>query len=274
MIAFSTRLRQRAREKRSWLCVGLDPSIERLPSGAPPTVEGLIRFCREIVVATANHAAAFKINFAFFEVLGPEGWLALKRVRDSIPSDIPVIADAKRGDIEGTARAYARSIFEVLDFDAVTVSPYLGWDSIMPFAEYAGKCVLVLCKTSNPGSSDLQDLTVDGTPLHLVVARGALSLSARAEVGLVVGATQPRALQQVRALDQDAILLVPGVGAQGASAGEAVALGANKRGENALVSVSREILYASSGDDFAQAAQRMAQNRAEETWKADQRADC
>jgi orotidine-5'-phosphate decarboxylase len=273
MIAFSERLRQRARERRTWLCVGLDPDLSLLPSAVARTADGVVTYCREIVATTAQFSAAFKINFAFYEALGPVGWEALRTVRDAIPAEIPVIADAKRGDIDSTARAYARAILEVLDFDAVTVSPYLGWDSVAPFTAYAGKGVLILCKTSNPGASQYQDVPVDGEPLYIRVARGALSLASQADVGLVVGATQPEALRQVRSLSEDVLLLVPGVGAQGASAGEAVALGANACGENALISISREILYASSGRDYAAAAGERAEARAAESWKGALHAD-
>ena len=188
---------------------------------------GVTRFCTEIIAATHDLAAAFKLNFAFFEAMGADGWQALEAVRRAIPAGVPVIADAKRGDIPNTAEAYARAIFEVLGFDAVTVSPYLGWDSILPFARRAGTCVFVLCKTSNPGASTFQDLLVDGMPLFLHVARDGLALQTSADLGFVVGATQPEALRTVRALSEDVLLLVPGVGAQGAQAATALQLGGN-----------------------------------------------
>jgi orotidine-5'-phosphate decarboxylase len=226
----------------------------------------VVDFCRAIVDSTADAAACYKINFAFFEVLGPGGWEAIERVRRSIPDEIPVIADAKRGDIGNTSHAYADAILRVLDFDAVTVSPYMGHDSLTPFLQYPGKSILVLCRTSNPGAVDLQELDVAGSPLYLVVARKALALSGPGEVGLVVGATAPAALRAVRALSADVILLVPGVGAQGAKAADAVRAGANDQGKNALITVSREVMYASSLADFATAARDAAYERATETW--------
>ncbi|MBV9278454.1 MAG: orotidine-5'-phosphate decarboxylase, partial [Chloroflexi bacterium] len=200
MAKFQTRIRTRSQIVRSWLCVGLDPDPRLLPESVRPTPSSIVDFCRAVASATHPHAVAFKLNFAFYERLGGEGWKALEAVRRAIPDDVPVIADAKRGDIANTARAYAEAIFDALAFDAVTLNPYLGWDSLEPFTRYEGKGLFVLCKTSNPGSPDLQDLDVGGAPLYLAVARGALSLAGPAEVGLVVGATYPRALREVRAL--------------------------------------------------------------------------
>jgi orotidine-5'-phosphate decarboxylase len=209
---------------------------------------------------------AFKLNFAFFEALGAEGWRALHEVRHAIPAGVPVIADAKRGDIAHTAAAYAHGIFDLMKFDAVTVSPYLGWDSIEPFARYPGTGVFVLCQTSNPGASDFQNLLVGDTPLYMKVARETLRAESVADLGFVVGATQPAALEAVRGLSEEALLLVPGVGTQGADANTALQLGGNHRGDNAIFPVSRDILYASSGRDFADAARAAAARRAREFW--------
>lgn len=255
----SHRLRERAQAVGSWLCVGLDPDLNRLPSGCAPTTDGVVRFCREIIDATADLVACFKINFAFFEALGPEGWRALSIVRRSVPNGIPVIADAKRGDIGSTSAAYASAVFDQLDFDAVTVSPYLGWDAIAPFGNYAGRGILVLCRTSNPGGRDFQHLVVDGEPLYMHVARQTLAQSMAAELGLVVGAGNLDALRQVRALSSKVLVLAPGAGTQGADAREAVLAGANSDGENILVPVSRAIIYASGSSDFASAARSAAQ---------------
>lgn len=271
-VRFETRLHARALECHSWLCVGIDPDLAWLPAHLPKNADGVVTFARSIIESTAEWAAAFKLNFAFFEVLGAEGWAALEAVRTSIPDGIPVIADAKRGDIGNTDLAYARAILEVLEFDAVTVSPYLGWDSVEPFLAYPGKAAFVLCKTSNPGSGDLQDLPVDGRPLYWRVARGALDLGARpetaGEVALVMGATYPDALREVRTEWPDALFLVVGVGAQGAAAHETARVAANDRGDNALIGVSRQILRASSSRDFASAAGRAAKGLAAETWLA------
>jgi orotidine-5'-phosphate decarboxylase len=159
-------------------------------------------------------------------------------------------------------------LFDTLDADAATVNPYLGWDGLEPFLEYSGRGVLVLCKTSNPGSADLQELMIDGRPLYLHVATAALRQQARAEVGLVVGATQAEALERVRRLDEQVLILAPGVGAQGAAALDAVRIGGNTAGENLLASVSRDILYASSDASFTDSARAVAQKWAAETWAA------
>jgi len=256
--SFSARLRSRAERCRSWLCVGLDPDPAKLPPSVPPTAPGITDFCRNIIEATAESAACFKINFAFFEALGRDGWAALEDVRGAIPTTLPVIADAKRGDIANSAAAYADAILTNLDFDAVTVSPYLGWDSLRPFLSQKGKGVFVLCRTSNPGSADLQELQVGEEPLFLRVAREALALETSADVGLVVGATQPAALSAVRELGED-------VGAQGASVREAIDAGGNGSGRNALVSVSRQVIFASRSTDYPLAAARAARSLAAQT---------
>jgi orotidine-5'-phosphate decarboxylase len=251
-------LADRAADTNAWLCVGLDPDLSRLPDPIARTAGGVTHFCREIIAATCHVAAAYKLNFAFFECLGADGWQALAHVRAAIPAHIPVIADAKRGDIGNTAAAYAAAILEVLDFGAVTVNPYLGGDSIEPFLDHAGKTIFVLCKTSNPGAADFQDRLIGDEPLYMKVAREALRWKGVADVGLVVGATQPEALRAIRALNEETLLLVPGVGAQGADA-EVARVASNRGGLNALITVSRQILFASAGADFASAAQERAE---------------
>lgn len=261
---FARALRDRFTATRSRLCIGLDPDPDRLPAGVPPTAAGMLSFCRSIVDATDDVAAAFKVNFAFFEAAGPDGWKALADLRAAIPSRIPIIADAKRGDIGNTSRAYARAILDVLGYDAVTVNPYLGWDSLDPFFACRGKGIFVLCKTSNPGSADLQDLVVDSEHLYERVARQVVALDVPAEVGLVVGATFPSALGSVRHIAPESLLLVPGSGAQGGSVAEALAAA----GGNTVFTISRDILYASSGPDFASAARERAVLFARQTWDA------
>jgi len=268
---FAERLRASAHARESWLCVGLDPDPTRLPASVERSGRGITRFCQAIIDATADVACAYKANFAFFELMGADGWRALEETRAHVPPDIPIIADAKRGDIGNTARAYADAILTKLGFDAVTVNPYLGWDSLEPFFGYEGKGVFVLCKTSNPGADDLQALVVDGEPLYMRVARQAISLRVPADIGLVVGATQPAALRAVRAIDRETILLVPGVGAQGADAAEAISYAANDSGDNALITVSREILFASRDDNYVEAGSAVARRRARETWHASSR---
>lgn len=265
-VRFADAVRQTAHQNQSWLCLGLDPDPARFPEGIAPDLNGIVLFCKEIIAATRGHVAAYKLNFAFYEALGADGWRMLQEVREAVPTGTPVIADAKRGDIPNTSRAYASGIFEKLRFDAVTVTPYVGWDGLAPFTHYAGKGVFVVCKTSNPGAADFQDDVIEGAPLYLRVARHALSLTSEADIGLVIGATQPQALRAVRALSSSVLILAPGVGAQGASAAEAKALGANREGDNLLANVSRSVLYASRDRDFAAAAGRRAGEIAAETW--------
>lgn len=261
MPLLSHRLRERAQATGSWLCIGLDPQVNRLPVGISRDAGGIVRFCSEIIASTQEFAVAYKLNFAFFEALGREGWQALSLVRNAIPRHIPVVADAKRGDIGSTSAAYAHSIFGELEFDAATVNPYLGWDALEPFMGYCSRALFVLCRTSNPGSGAVQDLSVAGNPLYLAIADQALALEDRpAEIGLVVGATFPDALGAVRARSEKTLLLVPGVGTQGGQAYESVRVAANAHGENALIAVSRNILYASSGEDFAEAAARASRS--------------
>ncbi len=266
---FGDRVRERASTIHGWLCVGLDPSMEKLPAGLSPGAAGMTQFCREIIQATSGSATAYKINFAFFEEAGAGGWRALEAVRSAIPAGIPVIADAKRGDIANTGRAYARAIFEVLGFDAVTVNPYLGWDAIIPFVSNETRAVFVLCRTSNPGARDFQDLETDGVPLYMRVARESMGRQTPGEIGLVVGATYPDSLRDVRALSDDLLLLMPGIGAQGASVLASIRAGANRHGQNALASVSREIIFASVEADFPEAAGEAAKRLAAETWRGD-----
>jgi orotidine-5'-phosphate decarboxylase len=243
--------------------------MEKLPPGVRRAAAGMAEFSREIIQSTHHAAAAYKINFAFFEQAGAEGWQALEEVRAAVPAATPVIADAKRGDIANTGRAYARAILGALDFDAVTVNPYLGWDAVMPFVADESKAAFVLCRTSNPGARDFQDLASDGVPLFMRVAQEAVNLQAPGEIGLVVGATYPESLQEVRRLSDDLLLLMPGIGAQGASARESVGSGANNTGQNALAAVSRQIIFASQGADFAEAAGAAAGRIAAETWLGD-----
>lgn len=261
-VTFADRAERRMREADSLVCVGLDPALDRLPDAYPRTIESLVRFCQAIVEATAPYVAAFKPNLGFFTALGRPGPEALWAVRQAIPDDVPVILDCKVGDVSETARAYAHGWFGEFAFDAVTVSPYLGEDAIAPFLKYEEKGIFILCKTSNPGSGDLQDLVVEnGEPLYLNVAGRCSGWEAAypASVGLVVGATYPEQLQLVRQRVGDQIILVPGFGAQGGAMEASVTAGLNERGTGLLCSSSRAIMHASSGPDFAEAAASAAQ---------------
>jgi len=257
------RLQDLQREKESALCVGLDPDPERLPT---PLRDGRLltdavrEFCATIVEATAPYAVAYKPNFAFFEALGPAGLTVLDQVTAAIPDDCLLLADAKRGDIGHSARFYARSIYENMGFDACTVSPYLGRDSIMPFLEHEDTCTFVLARTSNEGAADIQEAcTCDGIPLYRHVARRVAAWSAEADgtAGLVAGATAPEALAELRADAPTLPFLVPGVGAQGGDPGAVMDAAATDEGP-VLVNSSRSILYASEEADYADAAAEAA----------------
>jgi orotidine-5'-phosphate decarboxylase len=250
---FVDKLLSASRKNRSWLCIGLDPDPELMPE-----VE-VLQFNKAIIEATNDLVCAYKPNLAFYEALGTQGLAILEQTVRHIPADIPVIADAKRGDIGNTARAYAKALFSVLGFDAATVNPYLGFDSIEPFIDYQDKGVFILCRTSNKGAADFQDLPTNGQPLYEAVAHKAKEWNTYGNIGLVVGATYPEELKKVRSICPDMPLLIPGVGAQGGDLASAVRHGADVRGEKAIINVSRQILYASKGKDFAQAARDAAQ---------------
>jgi orotidine-5'-phosphate decarboxylase len=233
---------------------------------------GVLEFNRAIIDATSDLVCAYKPNLAFYEALGTTGLSALEKTVTYIPDAIPVIGDAKRGDIGSTARAYARALFETLGFDAATVNPYMGYDSLEPFIEYREKGVFILCRTSNAGSVDFQDLVLSGKsagveggerPLFEVVALRAREWNALGNVGLVVGATYPQELRRVRQLCPQMPLLIPGIGAQGGDPASAVRYGVDARGEKAIISSSRQIIYAylgegGKGGDFAAAARGAA----------------
>ncbi|MFH1524286.1 MAG: orotidine-5'-phosphate decarboxylase [Chloroflexota bacterium] len=256
METFFSFLQKRVDDCSSLLCVGLDPHPSDLPA---PTAAAARDFCLRLVKATASYAAAFKPNAAFFELYGPEGWAALKDVIAAIQDEsnrqgsmIPVILDAKRGDIASTAEAYAESAFEKLGAHAITLNPYLGKDSIDPFLAHKEKGVFLLCKTSNPGAADLQDLPLAPTPLPLGEGRGERALyehiaylaqqwNTGSNIGLVVGATQPEALTRVRAAAPDLWFLAPGVGAQGGDLGTALKASLRADGKGMLINVSRGI---------------------------------
>ncbi len=242
-ISFFERLEERARKTGSLVCIGLDPHPSDLPEQSAQAAK---RFCLRLVQATADLVAAFKPNAAFFEAMGPEGWQVLKEVIAAIPEDVPVILDAKRGDIASTAEAYARSTFELLGAGAVTLNPYLGRDSLDPFMKDAARGCFLLCKTSNAGAGDLQNLRLAGREglLYEKVAWLAQEWSQLGNVGLVVGATQPDALRRARRAAPDLWFLAPGVGAQGGDLANALRNGLRADGLGMLLNVSRSIARA------------------------------
>lgn len=246
--------------KGSFLCVGLDPDIKKIPPHLLERENPLLDFCREIVDATAPYCVAYKPNLAFFESQGIQGWIALEETIRHIRRNHPdqfIIADAKRGDIGNTSALYARAAFEHLNVDAITVAPYMGSDSVKPFLGYPGKWVILLALTSNPGSRDFQFSEVDGGSERLFekVIRTSAEWAGPDEMMYVVGATQGKMFEDIRRVAPKSFLLVPGVGAQGGSLEEVCRYGMLPDGEcGLLVNSSRGIIYASSGEDFAAAA--------------------
>lgn len=247
------RLRSRIAHLGAPLCLGIDPHPDQLPDGLAAGLPGIERFARGIIEAAAAEAAAIKVNIAFFEAFGSAGLAALERLRDDLPADTFLVIDAKRGDIGSTAERYAEALFGRLRADAVTLSPYLGEDGIEPFLAVPDRVVYVLARTSNPSAGRLQDLAVEGAPLHERVARWVAGRWPGDRVGLVVGATVPDELRRLRDLLPGPAFLVPGVGAQGGDLAAAIACchGADAPG---LVSVSRAIAGASRGKDWQAAA--------------------
>jgi orotidine-5'-phosphate decarboxylase len=249
---FLAKLQEAVRRNNSLVCVGLDPDPQLMP------IEDVATFNEKIVEATSDLVCAYKPNLAFYEALGEAGWQALRHTLSVIPDDIPVIADAKRGDIGNTSAAYARAIFDVLGFDAMTVNPYGGKDAVEPFLEYGDKGVIVWCRSSNPSAREFQDLEVDdrGTrrPLWQAVAHRAKEWNTRGNVCLVMGATYPAQLGEARAICPDMQILVPGVGAQEGSLRETVLAGLTRRRDGIIVNASRSIIYAARDSDYAMAA--------------------
>jgi orotidine-5'-phosphate decarboxylase len=264
---FTDRLNAAAARAGSLVCVGLDPDLSKFPQRFREMEPGaaIFEFNRAIVEATKDLVCAYKPNLGFYAAYGLSGLQALVRTRESIPADIPVILDCKVGDIGSTAAAYARGYFDEWGFDAVTANPYLGRDSLEPFLSYGDRGVIVLCKTSNPGSGDMQDLQVsDGEEhgtLFEALARRAAAWDAAypAAVGLVVGATWPDQLARVREIAPGLPVLLPGVGAQAGDVDAALRAGLDGDRRGLIVTSSRAITYASNGDDFADAARAAAQ---------------
>ncbi len=251
---FLEKLISASRTNKSLVCVGLDPDPALMP------IPDVVAFNREIIEATKDLVCAYKPNLAFYEAMGLNAFQIVYETRKAVPSSIPIIGDAKRGDIGNTAKAYAKALFEVLELDAATVSPYLGYDSLEPFLAYHNKGSFILCRTSNPGSADFQGLSVgDKGLLFEVVAQKANEWNRSKNIGLVVGATYPQELRRVREICPDMPILIPGVGAQGGALEESVKCGVDAQGERAIINSSRQIIYASRGKDFAEAARRAAQ---------------
>ena len=253
-------LTQHIFSKGSYLCVGLDTDPQRLPAGLPKDADGVLAFNKAVIAATLDHCVAYKVNTAFYEALGRRGWEVMEQTVALIPDTHFRIADAKRGDIGNTSTQYARAFLQALPFDAVTIAPYMGEDSVRPFLQFEGKWGIVLGLTSNPGAADfeLQRLDREGKPmLYEEVMRTVAGWGTTDNLMFVVGATQTTQFESIRRIIPDHFLLVPGVGAQGGSLKEISQKALTSEG-GLLVNVSRDIIFASSGTDFAEAAGRAA----------------
>lgn len=240
---------QAIQDKGSFLCVGLDTDIRRIPDHLLAEKDPIFAFNKVIIDATKDHCVAYKPNIAFYEALGPRGWESLERTMDYIPDDIFTIADAKRGDIGNTSSKYAQCFFEYYDFDAVTVAPYMGVDSVTPFLDWPDKWVIILGLTSNAGSRDFQMLAADNRYLYEHVLTTAQEWGSTDQIMFVVGATHPERFQDIREMVPDHFLLVPGVGAQGGDLHGVIAHGANDHC-GLLINSSRGVIYAGDGPDF------------------------
>ena len=262
MPTFTERLLAASETMQSLLCVGLDPDPARLP------ISNAADFNRSIVSSTADLVCAYKPNLAFYEAMGLPGFKVLEatvqHIRDAAPHCI-IIGDCKRGDIDSSAAAYATAMFDVWGFDAVTVNPWGGMDTVEPWLTKPEKGAFIWCRGSNRGAADIQDLAVNGVgnlnqPLYLRVARRSLQRATHGNLGLVVGATAPHQLADVRGICPDLPILIPGIGAQGGDLADSVRCGVDAGGRLALINASRSVIYASSGADYASAARRAASN--------------
>jgi len=251
---FSEKLQAAAETNNSFLCIGLDPDPELMAHPHIPS------FLQEIVDATSDLVCAYKPNLAFFEALGMGGMQTMLESLRSIPKHIPIIADAKRGDIGNTARFYAHALFDVYKFDAVTVNAYGGRDAVQPFIDYVDRGVLVWCRSSNPGAADLQDMRLeDGRFVYEAIAERAREWNTSGNVGVVAGATWPEQIERVRDICPDMWVLVPGVGAQEGDLEAAVQAAMNTQGGGFILNASRAVLYAAKDDGYAKAARKAAQ---------------
>jgi len=259
-MTFLDKLLNISKKNNSLVCVGLDTDIEKIPKFLLKENDPIFSFNKTIIDATSDLVCAYKPNAAFYESSGAKGWEALKKTCEHIPEEIPIIIDAKRGDIGNTSRMYAKSIFEDLKADAVTVSPYLGGDSISPFLAYEDKCAFILCLTSNKGAEDFQLQEIDNKPLYELVAEKIVQWNQKGNCGLVVGATYPDQLKRIREIVGKLPILIPGVGAQKGDVEKTVRFGTDNQGNLAIINSARGIIYASSEEDFADAAREKAES--------------
>lgn len=260
---FNQRFRQICKNKNSLVCVGLDVDLSKIPNFINQEKNPQLFFSQKIIEATLEFAAAYKINTAFFEAYGATGWQALEKIVSILPENVIKIADAKRSDIGNTSKMYARTFFENLNFDAITINPYLGFDAIEPFIDDEKKGAFILCHTTNPGAADFQKFGNDDEKLFEVVAKRVNGWNKKNNCGLVVGATYPQEMKHVRTLSPDLPFLVPGLGAQGGDFEQAIQYATDGSGSGAIFNFSRNIIYASNGKDFAQKAGEQAKKMRE-----------
>ncbi len=263
---FFPKLDELCKQKKSLLCIGLDIDMERIPPFLLTELDPLFYFNRSIIEATHDCAVAYKLNIAFYEALGIPGWDLLERTLSVIPSDVLVIADAKRGDIGNSSRKYAETFFKTYSFDALTVNPYMGFDAIQPFLEYEDRGIYVLGLTSNTGALDFQYLKVENDmPLYLKVAEKVVEWNfVYGNLGLVVGGTHANEVAEIREQAPQIPFLIPGIGAQGGNLELAVKNAITSEGRGAIFNASRSIIYASSGHDFDEVAHERARHLKEQ----------
>ncbi len=256
------KLKKAQEETNSLICAGLDSDTEKMPPHlAKKGIDGILEFNKTIIDAVSSHVCAFKLNFAFYERYGAEGFEVLKKTFDYIPEGHFKIADAKRGDIGNTSENYARACFEYFGADSATIMPYMGMDAAAPFLKYEDKLNFLVTLSSNPGSEDFQRLVSNGQPLFASVLEKAISVSKKENLGFVIGATYPEELEHIRESAPERVFLIPGIGVQGGRIPEVIS--ANKGGP-CLIAVSRAIIYASSDKNFAEAAEAAAKTMKEE----------
>ena len=266
-MSFLQRLRQVQIEQKSLLCIGLDVDVDKIPEHLRLKENSAVEFNRQIIEATHEYVCAYKPNLAFYEAMGTGGMTTLRETLNLVPKSVLTIGDGKRGDIGNTAELYAKSLFNDFNFDAVTVNPYMGFDSVNPFLSNPEKGVFILALTSNPGSRDFQRLKVGTKSLYERVVHCAKKWNVNQNIGLVVGATHPVELQRVRKIVPDMPILIPGIGKQGGDLKSAIRYGCDRHGQLAIINASRSIIYASSGKDFADAARTEARIMVEEIRK-------
>lgn len=261
---FSDRLKDIQTNCDSLLCIGLDVDPDKIPAHLHSVENPALEFNRQIINATHDLVCAYKPNLAFYEAMGEQGTAALRETVKLIPKSILTIGDGKRGDIGNSAERYAQSLFNDFGFDAVTVNPYMGFDSVEPFLRNPGKGAFILALTSNPGSKDFQRLMAGAKPIYERIVHASKKWNTRKNLGLVVGATHPKELQRIRTIVPEMPILIPGIGKQGGDLKSAIRYGCDRHGTLAIINASRSILYASSGRDFAEAARAEAQRLRDE----------